>query len=1086
MNSQSTSDMNLKMNPYLRVLVVEDWEDDMLLVLRELRRGGYTLDFARVETPAQMQAALDRQAWDIIVADYTLPAFSALEALKLLQRQQQDLDLPFIIVSGTISEETAVAAMKAGAHDYITKGNLARLVPAVERELREAQERQKRREAERALRESEERFRQLAENISESVFWMSDPQAKRLLYVSPAYERIWGRSCESLYANFQEWLEAIHPEDRQRVRDNFFNGALAGGYDEEYRIVRPDGSTHWIRDRGFPIRDTDGEPYRVVGMAEDITARKQAEFEFQQQIQREQLVADMAQDIRQSLNLNEVLSRTVERVREVLNSDRVIIFRFRADWQGEVIMESVGAEWMPILSTTIFDPCFEKRYIEPYRQGRIATTTDIDTEDLEPCYVELLKPFQVKAILVVPILQADNLWGLLIAHQCSAPRQWQRSEIDLLRQLATQVGIAIQQSELYEQTRRELLERQRMQAVLEESEERFRTLSTAAPIGICQTNVHGSCLYTNARWQEMSGLSFEDCLGDGWLRAIHPEDRSALFAAWETYLQGASDCLPDFRLLTPQGEIRWISARVAPIRSATGEIVSYVSIDEDITNRKLAEQKIREQAALLDIASDAIFVRDLDHRILYWNRGAERLYGWQAAEVMDRKANELLQEDAARVSEIIQTLFERGEWRGEICKVTKTGKEVIVEGRWTLVRDEAGQPKSILTVNADTTEKKQLEAQFYRAQRLESIGTLASGIAHDFNNLLTPILAVAQLLPLKIPNLDDQTRKLLSLLEDSAKRGANLVQQVLSFSRGTEGQRVILQIGHLLSDVVNLAQRTFPKSIEISTAIPTRELWTISADTTQIHQVFMNLFVNARDAMPNGGSLAIAAENRHLDRNYARMNLEAQVGSYVVITVSDTGTGIPPEAIERIFDPFFTTKEVGRGTGLGLSTVLGIVKSHGGFIRVYSEVGKGTQFKVFLPAAEGMLNQQTLEEELSRGNGELILIVDDEDMIREITQTALEDCNYRTLLAKDGVEALSLYAERKREIDVVVMDIMMPNLGGLTAIRTLQTLNPQVKIIATSGLPTNRELALSAGIATFLLKPYTLEELLNALHELLQ
>ncbi|MGL5059433.1 MAG: hybrid sensor histidine kinase/response regulator, partial [Microcoleus sp.] len=686
----------------------------------------------------------------------------------------------------------------------------------------------------------------------------------------------------------------------------------------------------------------------------------------------------------------------------------------------------------------------------------------------------------------VPILQGEQLWGLLIAHQCSAPRQWQQSEIDLLRQLATQVGIAIQQSELYEQTRRELSERQRMQAFLEASEERFRTLSAAAPIGICQTNVAGSCLYTNDRWQEMSGLSFEDCLGDGWLQAIHPKDRSTFFAAWDTYLQGASERLPDFRIVTPQGEIRWVSARVAPIESATGEIAGYVRIDEDITDRKLAAQKITQQAALIDIATDAILVRDLDNRILFWSQGAERLYGWTAAEVLGEIAQELFEREFSfQLNEGLNIAIEKGFWQDELEQVTKTGQKIIVASRWTLVRDEFGQPKSILAVNSDITEKKQLEAQFYRAQRLESIGTLASGIAHDFNNLLTPMLAVAQLLPLKIPNLDEQTRRLLLMLENSAKRGANLVQQVLSFSRGTEGKRVILQVGHLLLEAVNLAQRTFPKSIEISTDISTRELWTISADATQIHQVLMNLLVNARDAMPNGGNLTIAIENRYLDENYARMNLEACVGSYVAIVVSDTGTGIPSDAIERIFDPFFTTKEVGRGTGLGLATVLGIVKNHGGFIRVSSELGKGTQFQVFLPAAEGTPSQLTPEEERLRGNGELILIADDEETIREIIKTSLENCNYRTILASDGIEAIALYAEHKQEISVVLIDLMMPNLDGWTAIRTLQTINPQIDVIATSGLPVNGSLALPEEVKAFLPKPYTLDELLSALHDLI-
>lgn len=509
----------------------------------------------------------------------------------------------------------------------------------------------------------------------------------------------------------------------------------------------------------------------------------------------------------------------------------------------------------------------------------------------------------------------------------------------------------------------------------------------------------------------------------------------------------------------------------------------------EITDRKLAEEKIAEQAALIDIATDAIFVRDLDNRILFWSQGAERLYGWTAEEALGKIASNLFQseflqqESASQIEEILNHCLQQGLWQGEIKHIAKSGQSIIVASRWTLVRDESGQPKSILVVNTDITEKKRIEEQFYHAQRLESIGTLASGIAHDFNNLLTPILAVSQLLPLKFPNLDDQTRQLLATVEDSAKRGANLVKQVLSFSRGTEGKRVIIQMRHLLEELVSVAQRTFPKSIEIFQDIPKRELGLIWADSTQIHQVFMNILVNARDAMPHGGHLTISAENLYLDENYVRMNWEARVGSYIAIAISDTGTGIPPELMERIFDPFFTTKEVGRGTGLGLATVSGIVKNHGGFINVYSEVGKGTQFKVFLPAIKGTVSKSNLEKELPKGKGELILIVDDEQSIREITKTSLENYNYRTLVASDGIEAISTYAERKEEISLVLMDLMMPNLDGLTAIQALQKMNPQVKVIATSGLPASYQQALAANIKTFLLKPYTIEKLLKALNK---
>ncbi|MGJ5672728.1 MAG: PAS domain S-box protein [Nostochopsis sp.] len=764
------------MNSHLRVLILEDSEDDTLLTLRELRRGGYTLDYVRVDTPSAMQAVLDQQSWDIVIADYSMPAFSALEALKVLQSRK--LDLPFIIVSGTIGEDTAVAAMKAGANDYLIKGHLTRLVPAVERELREAQERYKQYITEQALQESEERFRQLAENITEMVFWMADPKEPQLLYVSPAYENIWGRTCESLDANFRGWLEAIHPEDRQRIQNVFFEQSLAGNYDEEYRIIRPDGSWRWIRDRGFPLRDKFGEPHRVVGIAEDIT------------------------------------------------------------------------------------------------------------------------------------------------------------------------------------------------------------------------------------------------------------------------------------------------------------------------NRKLAEQQIREQAALLDVATDAIFVQDLEQHLLFWNKGAEHLYGWEAAEILSKSAVEFLYRHSATLPQFEATqaiLAKEGKWQGELQQVTKDGKDIIVESRWTLVRDEAGNPKSILIVNTDITEKKLLEAQFLRTQRLESLGTLASGIAHDFNNILTPILAVAQLLPLKIHNLDDKSRQLLEILESSAKRGADLVKQILSFTRrGVEGTCTIVQARHLLLDVARIAQRTFPKSIETQADLAP-DLWTIFADATQLHQVLMNLTVNARDAMPNGGILSISAENLWVDESYARMHVDAEVGSYIVISIADTGTGIAPEIIDRIFDPFFTTKELGKGSGLGLSTVMGIIKNHSGFLNVYSKVGKGSTFKVYLPSNQAIEPQTEVDAELPNGNGELILVVDDETTICEITKTTLETHNYRVLTASDGIEALALYSQYKDDISVVLTDLMMPEMDGSTTILTLQRINPQVQIIAMSGLMPNwvNGHNKSFTIQEFLPKPFTNHALLSALQKLL-
>jgi two-component system, cell cycle sensor histidine kinase and response regulator CckA len=633
------------MNFLLRVLIVEDSEDDVLLVLRELRRGGYEVAHAHVETPATLQDALNRNAWDIVISDYTMPAFNALDALKILQDKR--LDIPFLIVSGTIGEETAVAAMKAGAQDYLLKGNLARLVPAVERELREAQERQKRHSAEQAL--------------------------------------------------------AI-------------------------------------------------------------------------------------------------------------------------------------------------------------------------------------------------------------------------------------------------------------------SEDRFKTLCTSAPLGIFHCDAGGKNVYINPRWQQISGLSVEESLGDIWLQAIHPDDRQPAIESWQQTLSQRESWVSEHRLLTPQGETRWVRTLVSPMYSPQGQFLGHVGTAEDIT------------------------------------------------------------------------------------------------------------------------EKKQLETQFLRAQRLESLGTMASGIAHDLNNVLTPILGIVELLPLKVPDMDEQTQQLLQILSTNTHRGADLVKQILSFTRGVEGKPTPTQVSHLLWEINKIIRQTFSKTIKLSMELP-QDLRLIAADATALHQVFMNLCVNARDAMPDGGTLYISAENLDIDENYARMHLDAKVGSYVAVTISDTGIGIPHNILDRIFDPFFTTKEIGKGTGLGLSTVLGIVNSHRGWIDVQSEVSKGTRFKVYLPATEIAEMTAAVNLKPPLGQGELILVVDDEVAVQEITQATLEAHHYKVMTANDGIEAIALYAEHRDEISVVLMDLMMPELDSVTAIRTLSKLNPHIQIIAMSGLATHEAVAttMGAGVQAFLAKPFTALELLNLL-----
>jgi two-component system, cell cycle sensor histidine kinase and response regulator CckA len=497
----------------------------------------------------------------------------------------------------------------------------------------------------------------------------------------------------------------------------------------------------------------------------------------------------------------------------------------------------------------------------------------------------------------------------------------------------------------------------------------------------------------------------------------------------------------------------------------------------------------REQSVLLNLVTDAIMLCSIDGKVEFWNRSAERMYGWLTRVAVGRQVVDFLYHAAdPRYQTAIAETLDRGQWHGELQLLTRQGKSITVSSQWHLVTTSTGAAQSILVIDSDITSYKLLERKFLHAQRLENLGTLASGIAHDLNNILTPIVAITELLTLKLTNLDERTLKLLQILSENSRRGRELIAQILTFARGGDDEHTIMQPQHILAEIVQVARQTLPKSIETSLLIESSHLWTLSANANQIHQVLMNLCVNARDAMPDGGDLTIMAENIVLGDEYPKLHPHAHGGAYVAITVADTGMGIQPELLEQIFEPFFTTKAVGKGTGLGLSTVLTIVNNHQGFVDVSSQVGVGTQFRFYLPALERReLEWVKPTVPALTGRGELILIVDDEPSIREILGTTIESYDYHSITASSSQQAIDLYTEHHHSIHTILLDYMMPGGNPKQTISQLHSIDPNVQIIIMSGLSAEEIESHHHGAAVkaFLAKPFSNQDLLHTLRDVL-
>jgi PAS domain S-box-containing protein len=592
--------------------------------------------------------------------------------------------------------------------------------------------------------------------------------------------------------------------------------------------------------------------------------------------------------------------------------------------------------------------------------------------------------------------------------------------------------------------------RRRTEAALRVNEERFRQITENVLELIALLGLDGARVYANPAHRELLGLDALPPGGDVFAE-VHPDDRDRMRRAFAQVVSTGEARLDEYRLVRTDGTVRQLESHFSVLRDATGAPVNVLLVARDITARREADARLREQASLLDRARDAIVATDLEHRIAYWNTSAERLYGWKAAEVFGQRLDALgLGFDPARFSAAHTQLLASGEWRGEFRLRTRTEGAVVVESTWSLVVDD-GRPRSILIIDTDVTERRKMETQLLQAQRMESIGTLAGGIAHDLNNVLTPILLSFELLAARATS--DEDRQLIQKTRTSAMHGAALVQQLLAYARGADAKRTRIDPATALTDLRPLIRQSLPPSIQLSLP-PTERPWPIMADATQFNQVLINLCINARDAMPHGGRIEIVTHNVSVDAAHAATNPGVVAGPFVRISVIDDGAGISPADLGKVFDPFFTTKAAGKGTGLGLSMVAGIMKNHGGFVQVESELGKGATFHLYFPAMPDAQPATPREEAPApnRGAGEGILLIDDEPVVRDTLQLLLQRAGYRVFPAGDGKAGVQEFERRQSEIALVITDMMLPDQIGTQVVKSLRQRHSTLPIIAISGM----------------------------------
>lgn len=1061
-----------------KILVVED----EAIVAMDIRQRLGILGYQVAGTAASSERAIALAAEtkpDLILMDIRLQGNG--DGITAATHIKNKLGLPVVFLTAYAEDATLDRARVAEPFGYILK-------PFEDLELKTVIEMAlARHQAERKLHDSERRYATTLKSIGDAVI-ATDPSGC-VTFLNGVAETLTGWSREDAIGKPLVDIFHIVNETTRQIAVNPVEKVLREGVSvglaNHTVLLSRDGRETPIDDCASPIFDDTGKLTGTVLVFHDVTEQRRKEKEI--------LRVNRLYAVLSRINRSIVRARSREEIFQ--NACRILVEDggFKLAWVGWVDPETLevkpvafAGEGQGYLSTIMVraDDSPEGRgpMGRSIREGVACISDDLANDPMMAIWHKAASEFHLRSCASLPIRLGGEVRGAMVFYS-DKQTFFEQSEIALLEEVATDVSFALDHVE------NEVKRRAAEQALATE-QSLLNNLVTTSPDFIYFKDRNSRFVRVNDAWARAHRLcNPEEALGKtdfDFFTGVHAneayEDEQQVMATGKPIV-GKEEIET-----WPDGHTTWVSTTKVPMRDAAGVIIGIIGVSRDITDKKATERRLLQLSTAVEQSPSTVVITDVKGNIEYVNPKFTEITGYTLEEVVGKSPRVLKsgEQPPELYRQLWETILSGHEWRGQFRNRKKNGELYWETASISPIIDRSGVIRHFVAVKEDITARKRAEEQLLRSQRMESIGTLAGGIAHDLNNTLAPIFMACDILGDNLKNDDD--RELLEAIRASAQRGAELVRQVLSFARGVEGRRVEVQPKHVIKDIERIVHETFPKTVRVETNIAS-DLWTLIADPTQLHQVLLNLCVNARDAMPRGGLLTLAAQNMVVDSQFASMRQGVKPGQHVEISVTDDGVGIPVEIRDQIFDPFFTTKEVGKGTGLGLSTVMGIVKSHGGFIEVESEPGRGTTFRISLPAKPSSLAEVESDKsaQLPRGNGELLLVVDDEPLVLSITRQTLEQHGYRVITASNGAEAVSLFAQNDKEVAVVMTDMIMPIMDGPATIHALLTLNPGVRIIAASGFASGGKSAIAAeaGVRQFLTKPYTARALLTAIHEVL-